>query len=109
VPTSTSTKVPLTTGQKKTGINLALNVGGSISGTVQDSVGGGLSTTVSIYANGYQVQTAYTDFGTGAYVARDLRPSATGYVVCFRGQYAYGGSSTTGYTSECYNDQVWDA
>lgn len=99
-----TTRLPLTNGQHRTGINVALPLGGKIAGKVTAVAGGPVSTGVSIFdTRGVQVGFAYSD-GTGAYSVTGLM--AGSYKVCFSG-YGSGGKSTTGYLGECYNNVPW--
>src|SRR6188768_1985289 len=79
---------------------------GSISGTVTASAGGaGLDNVIVIVfkPNGTFVTEDLTA-ADGTYLLSGIAESVTGYSVCFDASNAIGGSSTTGYASECYND-----
>jgi hypothetical protein len=99
-----ATKVPLSAGQHKTGVNIALLVGGEISGSL--FVGGGPAT-----ASGVQVYLFTTggkeidvNYGYGTYSFTGLAPQFQ-YVVCFDGRYD---SSAQGHRPQCYNQKSWD-
>jgi hypothetical protein len=105
-PPASATKLPLAAGQNRTGIDIALLVGGAVSGTVTDAADAGTHpfTIVSVYTtSGALVTTGFTSPSDGSYTVTGLTPSATGYVVCFDGR--FGGA--TSYLPECYNNRPW--
>jgi hypothetical protein len=106
---SGTTPVSVTAGTTTTGIDGALTDDGGISGTVTAASGGGdvSSVTVDIYDSTGNTVTSTTTASDGTYTVIGLTPSATGYTVCFDASFATGGSSTTGYASQCYNDVPW--
>jgi protocatechuate 3,4-dioxygenase beta subunit len=100
-PNGAPENVTLSAGQTKTHVDASMYFGGGISGVVTDSGGHPLSGV-----------TVYTDYGTrdttdsnGAYAFTDLQPGT--YSVCFDATSATGGSSTTGYQSQCWHDQPY--
>lgn len=105
-PPAGATKLPLAAGQNRTGVNIALPVGGAIAGTITEAGAAGTHpfTIVHVYTTGGAlVGTGFTDTGDGSYTVTGLTPSATGYVVCFDGR--FGGS--TAYLPECYDNRPW--
>ena len=110
-PPATATAVPVSSGTTASGISAALTADGGISGTVTAATGGaGLSNvTVEVAdASGNFIANG-TTASDGSYKIIGLSPSATGYSVCFDPAGAAGGSSTTGYASQCYNNVAWAA
>jgi hypothetical protein len=104
-----TTPVPVTAGATASGINAALPADGGISGTVSAAVGGaGVdSVTVDVYDSSNLLVTSTSSASNGSYSIIGLTPSASGYTVCFDATNATGGSSTTGYASQCYQNQAW--
>lgn len=100
-----ATKVPLSAGQDKTGVDIALVVGGEISGSLL--VGGGPATAngVGVFlftAGGREI--AENNYAFGTYSFTGLAPQFQ-YVVCFDGRYD---SSPQGHRPQCYNQKSWD-
>ena len=99
-----ATPVATTAGAAPTVANASLAPLGAINGTVTDSLGTGLgSVWVDVFdpATGavrFSAQTA----GNGTYSASGLASGS--YMVCFKAAGATGGSSSTGYVSECHVD-----
>ena len=109
VPAGT-TVVPVSAGATATGKNAALASGGAISGKVTAAAGGGALAGVygEVFdSSGNFVHYATTDSG-GNFIVTGLATSATGYFLCFDASNATGGSSTTGYKDQCYNNVPWD-
>ena len=105
-----ATKVPISAGQAKTGVDIPLHVGGEISGTVNTS---GLKTmpiggvTVYLFSpTGNFLDLTSSEFGTGAYAFKGVSPSATGYLVCFDGRNVTFGQPN--YLPQCYDGVSWD-
>jgi hypothetical protein len=86
-----------------------LTTGGAISGTVTAVTGGGGLHGVFVHlydSSGTRVATGYTA-SNGTYELTGLTPLTTGYTLCFDAGEASEGTSTTGYASQCYNDNTW--
>jgi hypothetical protein len=103
---SGATKVPLTTTQHKTGINIALQSGARISGKVTSSGGTGLS-AVRVIARNRSSGKRYYGYtvGTGGYAINGLSASSKGYAVCFNPQLNVQGS--TGFRPRCFKNVAW--
>lgn len=95
--------------QTTTGVDASLDAGGAITGAVAAAVGGkplaGISVRVFDSAD-VAVATATTG-ANGAYEVAGLVPGS-GYAVCFDARHAKGGSSTTGYLSQCWRGISWN-
>jgi hypothetical protein len=103
---SSATKVPLTTTQHKTGINVALQAAARITGKVTSPGGTGLSSVRVIARNRSSGRTSYGyTSGSGTYSIDSLTASSTGYTVCFNPQLNIQG--TTGYRPRCYKNVTW--
>lgn len=104
-----ATAVPVTAGKTTTGISAALAASASISGTVTAATGGGALTAVAVdvfSASGTLVSAGATQFNdNGTFMVTGLVPGS--YKVCFFAGFAAGGSSTTGYASQCYKNVAW--
>jgi len=104
-----ATLVPLKRGQAKTGVDIAVKVGGEISGAVTDAgnqqpVGG---VNVKLFdAAGNPLASVISSFSDGSYGFPGLSPTALGYVVCFDGRRAVLGGS--GYRPQCFRNIAWD-
>ncbi|MFC6705027.1 beta strand repeat-containing protein [Flexivirga alba] len=111
-PSGTGTSTPpvsVTSGATTGGIDAALAPAGAIAGTVTDTSGHGVSgATVYVYdQSGNRLYEATTTTGlNGTYAATGLTTGS--YTVCFDASGASGGSSVTGYLSQCYKDVSWD-
>jgi hypothetical protein len=107
-PPSGAASLPLSPGQHKSGIDISLHGGASISGTTT-AFGGGTpvgNVEVDVYEpDGTSLAFTRTDSTTGTYAFADLLPSGTGYVVCFDGRAAVLGGA--GYLPQCWHDQTW--
>src|SRR5438477_132300 len=87
----------------------AAAVNGSIAGTVTAANGGGGLHFVNVYIfNGNSFVDSTSTAVDGTYTVAGLAASLTGYSVCFDASSATGGSSTTGYADECYDDVAWN-
>jgi hypothetical protein len=104
---SAATKVPLSAGQNKTGIDIALHVAGEIDGTT--FVFGGstpaLGIPVYVYTTGGRFLTSTSSsYVDGSYSIKNL--SAPGnYIVCFDGRDLFG---QAGYLAQCYDNVAWN-
>ena len=110
-PPSGATPVVVSGGHASTGVNAVLAAAGSISGTVTSAAGAtGLeAVAVAVFnGSGTLVDSGATS-ADGTYSVKGLQTSSPGYTVCFDASNAVGGASTTGYTSECYQDQPWNS
>jgi hypothetical protein len=106
---SGATPVTVTAGSTQSGVDDALAAAptASITGTVTDSTADPLS-DVDV-----EVLTSGGSFAGSSFTAPDGTYTVTGlptgsYDVCFSGQFASGGSSTTGYSSQCYKNVSWN-
>jgi len=106
VPSGT-TPVPVVAGAFASGINARLVANGAISGTVTAANGGAPLNKVTVSVLSGSTSKQATTALNGTYTVSGLPPSASGYVVCLEAGVATGGTSTTGYMSECYNDVPW--
>jgi hypothetical protein len=103
--TGPGTPVSVTAGVNRTGINAALAAGGAISGTVTDA-GGTHQGLENVWVNVSSPSTG--DYGTQTDASGNYTvavPPGTDYRVCFIADGVTGGSSSTGYVDECYNNQ----
>jgi len=103
VPTSAH-KLPLSAGQKRTGVNIALRVGGGIAGTTTQFGGSTPVPNVNVEVfttTGHLVTSNITSFD-GTYSVNSLSPG--NYVVCFDGRNTFSG---TGFLPQCYNGVAW--
>jgi hypothetical protein len=106
-PPASAKKLPLAAGQNRTGVDIALPVGGAISGTVSDAADPSKHpfAIVSVYTSaGELVNTGFVSPSDGSYTVTGLTPTSTGYVVCFDGRF---GGGTASYLPECYNNRPW--
>lgn len=94
----------------RTGVNVALHVGGSVSGTT--FVGAGPSTAdsieVELFTAGGVALTTTSSASDGTYSFTGLTPrsGASGYVVCFDGRNTF--DHPRGYRPQCYNQKAWN-
>lgn len=107
-----ATKVPLSAGQNKTGINVTLPVGGAVSGTVTVRPStNGASVSVKIFnANTHQYVTSgsSSSYSSGSYQVTGLAGGYS-YIVCFDGRYyTYDAATPYGTMPQCYNNVPWD-
>ena len=102
---STAHKLPLSAGQKRTGVNIALHVGGAVSGTTMQ-FGGTTPVTgasVQVFTTGGRLVTSTaSSFADGTYTIKSLSPGK--YVVCFDDRQAFPGP---GFLPQCYNGVAW--
>ena len=110
IPSGVSS-VEVAVGSTTSNINAGLANAGAISGTVIDAGSTALNDVeVEVFGTGSQdegteVDSAYSQ-PNGTYSVVGI-PSGT-YDVCFDPFEATGGSSTTGYLDQCYNDVSWN-
>lgn len=108
VPTA-ATKFPMTPGQQKHGVDIAMQAGGAISGTTLQF---GTATpaphiTVDVYTqSGGLLAQEFSGSVDGTYTVNNLAPSADGYIVCFDGRTAQ--SDAADWLPQCYPDVAWD-
>ena len=106
---SDSMRVPVGAGQHRTGVDIALHPGGTITGTVTDDADtpkplGGVD--VYLYTSSGDYLTYATTSSDGSYSFTGLLPApSAGYRVCFDGRDATG--SVGGYVPECWDNQTW--
>jgi hypothetical protein len=86
---------------------------GGISGTVTAAAGGARLSGVDVEVwNGSGNDGKYAGSATtgadGTYQVTGLDPLVPGYIVCFDGSDATGGSSSAGYLGQCYRNVPWD-
>ena len=105
-----ATSVPVTAGSTTTGVDAALAAAGGISGTVDDTSSQPLQgVSVSVIATSGSVDESATTSSNGTWAVTGLTPGT--YDVCFaalRSSEPTGGSSTTGYLDQCYDNVSWD-
>lgn len=102
---STAKRLPLSAGQNRTGINVALRLAGEIDGTTFQfgSTTPATNVTVKVFTTGGRLVTLTTsDFSTGTYSVKNLPPGQ--YDVCFDGRQAFLGN---GFLPQCYNGVAW--
>lgn len=99
-------RLALAAGQNRTGVDIALQPGGGISGTVTAAgAGTAVSSIVSVYTpDGHLVATGFSSPSDGSYAVNNLGPLSPGYVVCFDGRFTGGNKA---YLPECYDNQPW--
>ena len=106
-PPGGATRLPLSAGQHRTGVNIAVHVGGAISGAALDfNAATGISgATVKVFTpGGALVTTTSTSFdGSGSYTVTGLSPA--NYVVCFDARFNF--VTPRGWRPVCYNDVAW--
>ena len=106
-PPGGATRLPLSAGQHRTGIDIAVHVGGAISGAALDfDAATGISgATVKVFTpGGALVTTTSTSFdGSGSYTVTGLSPA--NYVVCFDARTNF--VTPRGWRPVCYNDIAW--
>jgi Carboxypeptidase regulatory-like domain len=107
-PPGAATKIPISPGQNKIGVDIALPRGGGVSGTLfkSDGTTPAAGVFVAVFTPSGGLLGSATSGPAGTYTIIDLRPSMTGYPVCFDGRQA--GSGTAGYLPECYDNVAWD-
>jgi hypothetical protein len=105
-PPSGTTPVRASSGAAITGVNAIISAAGSVSGTVTDNTGAGLAGVLVRLYRGASLLTEQITVGNGTYTLSGLSPSA-GYTVCFDASSAKGGTSRTGYESQCYKGIAW--
>ena len=104
--------VSLGAGQQRTAIDVTLQAGGRIRGTVRATSGKADHPHSVVWAvnrsNGDRYQTESNDT-TGRYALLGLSPSARGYAVCFDASSAVPRSSKVGYLDRCFRTTPWAA
>ena len=103
------TLVPVAAGATVAGIDAQLDVAGAIGGKVTAASDGAPLADVDVLVfdlDGSTVKDT-TTYSTGSYRINGLAPSSSGYVVCFDGSHAGGGTSAGGYRSQCYLNKPW--
>jgi hypothetical protein len=104
VPPSAATHIPISSGQHRTGVNITLQIGGQVSGTVYvyNFLDPARDVQVKLFTTGgKQVMSTYSDSEDGTYSLKSLSPGS--YVVCFDGRF----SSPTTYRPQCYDTVAW--
>jgi hypothetical protein len=106
-----ATRVTLTAGQQRSGIDITLDPAGGIAGTIYsgDSTGFPVLETVQVKAftlSGRLVGSAPSSPGDASYTLPGLNPGT--YVVCFDGRLATSGGSTPGFAPQCFDKVVWN-
>ena len=104
-PPAGATKLPLSSGQHRSGIDIAVHVGGAISGTALDfdaatPISG---STVKVFTPGGALVTTSSTSFDGTYTILGLSPAS--YVVCFDARMNF--ASPRGWRPVCYNDIAW--
>jgi hypothetical protein len=104
------TLVVVTGGNTHPGISATLATGGAISGTVTAASGSAGLSSVGVEVFDSAGAFVYGRFdvsaSNGSYTVRGLGEGT--YTVCFQGSTATGGTSSTGYLNECYDDVAWN-
>jgi hypothetical protein len=86
-------------------VNLALPKAGAISGSIKSSGGNPVTeTTVFVMKGTNTLGSAFSFDGT---YEVDGLPAGSGYDVCFGAAQAQGGSSKSGYLSQCWKNSSW--
>ena len=102
--------------QANGGYNISLAAGGGIAGTVTAASGGaGLAGVHVVLYSATDANSAFDIIGSavtaadGTYLIDGIDPSGGGLGVCFDATAGAitGGTSTTGYESQCWNNQPW--
>lgn len=104
---SDATKLPIGAGQRRSGIDIALPVGGEISGDLFIGAGPATAAGIDVYlftAGGEKITTE-TWHESDTYSLTGLAPKF-GYKVCFDGR--YGGPSQRGFRPQCYDSVEWN-
>ena len=107
-------RVPLARGQHVTGVDITLQPGGAISGTISHS--GTPLQHFEVYvlnANGDVLGSAFERLQPGVYTIGDLAPSTAGYRVCVIGEientpWSGKHNPVTGHANTCYGDAAWN-
>jgi len=96
----------LAAGQHRTGVNIALHVGGAITGTTFQFGGSTPATSVQVKVfttSGRLINSTSSGFSDGVYTVDSLSPGH--YVVCFDGRQSFTGGP--GFLPQCYNGVAW--
>jgi len=101
------TPVAVTGGSTTPGVDASLVAGGAVTGAVTDTSSDPLDgVDVEVLDAGGSELGSATTAADGTYTVDGL---AAGHVdVCFDGSSATGGTSTTGYLDQCWDDVAWD-
>ncbi len=107
---ATATPVTVTAAVTTPGISASLAVAGGISGTVTTATGGTPLADVDVRVQSSATGTFQfaSTAANGTWSATGL-PAGTDYTVCFSGADATGGTSTTGYVDQCWNNKPTSA
>ncbi|HEX8344822.1 MAG TPA: carboxypeptidase regulatory-like domain-containing protein [Actinoplanes sp.] len=98
----TGTPVAVTAGKMANDINDYLAVAGAISGRITDPSGGGIGNVKVVAGTSRYGSSTATSSADGSYTLTGLQ--AASYQICFDANHATGAAST-GYFSECYDNQ----
>ena len=98
---SAATPVTVPDGGSVTGLDAVLQPAGSVSGAVTDDAGDGLTDVVVDVYNADGTLATFDETAVDGTYAVEGVPSGT-YTVCFLGEDATGGSSTSGYQDSCH-------
>jgi Carboxypeptidase regulatory-like domain len=106
---STAKRWPLSAGQARIGVNIALRVGGAVAGTTFAGTGPSVASLVQVElftAGGRKLRTTSSQFD-GTYSFTGLNPAAgtAGYFVCFDGRQGF--IFAQGYRPQCYLNVPW--
>ena len=99
----TGTSVAVTAGKMTNDINDYLSVAGAISGRITDPSGAGIGNVEVFVASPSWYAFSATSSADGSYTITGLR--ADSYQICFNARHATTGPASTGYLSECYDNQ----
>ncbi|HZC74136.1 MAG TPA: carboxypeptidase regulatory-like domain-containing protein [Jatrophihabitans sp.] len=95
----------------RTRVNVALPVGGEITGTTYAGSGTTSpegSIIVELFTSGGRLITQDVSGGHGRYSFSGLTPKSNFYVVCFDGRFATVGSSSSGFRPQCFDQKNWN-
>ena len=102
-----ATSVTVTAGSSRAGVGASLVASAAVSGTVTDTGDHPLAGAFAFVLDDSGAEMGGTITGAdGTYTVGDL--PAGSYHVCFDVSGATGGTSTTGYVDQCWNDVSWD-
>jgi hypothetical protein len=85
--------------------NMAMAEAGAISGTIKSSGNKPVAETSVFVMKG--TKTLGSAFSFDGTYEIDSLPAGSGYVVCFAASQAQGGSSKSGYLSQCWKNKAW--
>jgi hypothetical protein len=111
VPAAGAADVVVSQGTITTAVNAALVNAGGIAGSVTAADGGAALTDVgvAVYTKQGNFLTSKLVNSHGTYVIKGLAPGGPGYIVCFSAGFDTGGSSLTGYASQCFRRIPWSS